>query len=449
LHTVLTARGNESVRRFAAFASTRRARVFVRALGHGRTLLLACAALALTACGGGGGGGSGSGVIPPFNSYTAVAVADLNGDGLPDVVTVYAYIAAAPPHPGYVAVYLQDAANPGHFLPPSTYPVGNDPAAVAVADLQGDGRPDIVTANAILSANGAGDSTVSVLLQDAVHPGHYLPAVSYATGPDPLSVAIGDLNGDGKPDLAVADSSGISVLLQDAAGRFLPKSTIATGGGCASVAIADLDGDGMPDLLATDAASVLVLRQNPGGGGSFAAPVRYVAGQQPLYAVAGDLDGDGKPDIAVANLGSPSNLNAASVSVLLQDPARAGAFRAAINYATQAASLAVAIADLNGDGWPDLAVANSGTLAGGCPPDCNSVDTGISVLLQDGVTPGHFAAAVNYGPTGSDFVTGVAVADINGDGKPDLIVLQAGGVFIRLQDPLNPGQFLAARSIAD
>lgn len=408
---------------------------------------LVCAALMASACGGGGGGGGD--IIPPFDLYTSVAVADLNGDGLPDVVAVYAHVAGPPPHPGFVGVYLQDGANPGHFLPPSTYAVGNDPVSVAIADLDGDGRADIVTANAILATNGAGDSTVSVLLQDAAHPGHYLAAVSYATGPDPESVAIADLNGDGKPDLAVADSSGISVLLQDAAGKFLPKTTIATGSGCASVAIADLDGDGAPDLLATDAVSVLALLQIPGGGGSFAAPVRYAAGQQPLYAVAGDLNGDGKPDIVVSNIGSPSDLRTASVSVLLQDPTRAGAFLPAVNYVTQADSAAVAIADLDGDGWPDLAVANSGTLAGLCPPNCTAADTGVSVLLQGGTAPGHFGKAVDYAALGNDFVTGVAVADVNGDGKPDLIVLQAGGVFIRLQDPLRPGQFLAARSIAD
>ena len=412
-----------------------------------RVPLLLCGLLALTACGGGGGGGDGA--IPPFNLYGSLAVADLNGDGLPDVVAVYTYIAGAPPHPGFVAVYLQDAANPGRFLPASTYAVGNDPASVALADLNGDGRPDIVTANAILATSGAGESTVSVLLQDAANPGHYLPAVSDPTGPDPVAVAIGDLNGDGKPDLAVADSSGISVLFQGAAGTFLPKTTIATGSGCESVAIADLDGDGTPDLLATDAVSILVLLQTPGSGGSFSAPVRYAAGQQPLYAVAGDLNGDGRPDIAVANIGSPSDLTAASVSVLLQDPTRSGAFLPAVNYASQADSVAVAIADLNGDGWRDLAVANSGTLAGICPPNCNTVDTGVSVLLQDGTSAGHFGTAVNYAPAGNDFVTGVAVADVNGDGKPDLIVLQAGGVFIRLQDPLHPGQFLPARPITD
>jgi FG-GAP-like repeat/FG-GAP repeat len=414
----------------------------------GRVWLPFWVSLVLAACGGGGDGGGG-GTIPPFDSYSSLVAADLNGDGLLDVIVVYTHISGPPPHPGFVAVYLQNGANPGHFLPASTYAVGNDPVSVAVADLDGDGRPDVVTANAILSANGAGNSTVSVLLQDATHPGHYLSAVNYTTDPDPVSVVIGDLNGDGKPDLAVADSGGISVLLQDSAGKFLPKMTVATGGPCSSVAIVDLDGDGIPDLLATDAASALVLLQNPGDGGSFQAPTRYAAGQQPLYAVAGDLNGDGRPDIAVANIGTPSDLTKASVSVLLQDPTRPGAFLPAVNYATQADSIAVAIADLDGDGWPDLAVANSGRLAGVCPPDCNSVNTGVSVLLQDGTTAGHFGAAVNYAATGNDFVTGVAVADVNGDGKADLIVLQAGGVFIRLQDPLHPGQFLAARSILD
>jgi hypothetical protein len=417
--------------------------------GRCRVPLLVCAALTLTACGGGGGGDGGGETIPPFDLYSSVAVADINGDGLPDVVAAYTHIAGPPPHPGFVAVYLQNGANPGHFLPASTYAVGNDPVSVAVADLDGDGRPDIVTTNAILSANGAGNSTVSVLLQDAVHPGRYLPAMNYVTGADPVFVAIGDLNGDGKPDLGVADSTGISVLLQDSAGRFLPKTTIATGGPCSSVAIVDLDGDGIPDLLATDAASVLVLLQNPGDGGSFQAPVRYAAGQQPHYAVAGDLNGDGKPDIAVANIGTPSDLTKASASVLLQDPTHPGAFLAAVNYATEADSVTVAIADLDGNGSPDLAVANSGTLAGVCPPNCNSVNTGVSVLLQDATTAGHFGSAANYPATGSDFVTGVAVADVNGDGKADLIVLQAGGVFIRLQDPLHPGQFLGAASLTD
>jgi len=111
--------------------------------GRCRAPLLVCAALTLTACGGGGRGDGGGETIPPFDLYSSVAAADINGDGLPDVVAAYTHIAGPPPHPGFVAVYLQNGANPGHFLPASTYAVGNDPVSLAVGDLDGDGRADI------------------------------------------------------------------------------------------------------------------------------------------------------------------------------------------------------------------------------------------------------------------------------------------------------------------
>lgn len=409
--------------------------------------LAARAALALALSLAGCGGGAPS---PPSLLYSSVAVADLDGDGLPDVIAAYSNLSGPPPHAGFVAVYLQDGANPGHFLAASNYEVGNDPVSVAAGDLDGDGRPDIVTADAILSTNGAGTSAVSVLIQDAAHPGRYLPAVSYLTGVDPHGVAIGDLNGDGKADLAVATSSGIFVLLQNPAGpagTFLPAASNPIGPTAYSVAIADLDGDGRPDLLATDALNVLVLLQDPAVAGRFAPAVRYAAGQQPIDAVAGDLNGDGKPDIAVANLGSPSDPTTASASVLLQDPSTPGRFLAATNYVTQLRSANVAIADLNADGAADLAVADSGTIGPGCPPDCHSVGTGVSVLLQNPAAPGSFQPAAHYAASAGDFVSWVAVADINGDGKPDLVIAQSGGIYVRLQDPLHPGEFLAATPI--
>lgn len=407
----------------------------------------------LGGCGGAGdGGGGGSPPAPTHLSYSAVAVADLDGDGLPDVVAAYSSISGAPPHPGFVAVYLQDPARPGHFRPVSTYAVGNDPVSVAIGDLNGDGRPDIVTANAILATSGAGVSDVSVLLQDAAHPGQFLPAASYATGPNPQGVAIGDLDGDGKPDLAVADDLGVTLLLQNPggpAGTFLPRQEISIGEPVYSIALADLNGDGRLDLIVTNAVDVLVLQHDANIDAGFAAPQSYAAGAQPIAAVAADLNGDGALDIAVANIGTPSDPTTASASVQLQDPANPGHFLGATMYATQQRTISIATADLNGDGLTDVVAANLGSIGGSCPPTCTVNGSGVSVLLQDPAAHGHFQAAVNYSPSGNDTVAAVAVADINGDGKADLVIAQGSGVFIRLQDPAHPGAFLPPAPISN
>lgn len=407
----------------------------------------ACAAsllsLVIAGCGGGGGGGGGSG--PDFDMFTSVAVTDLDGDGLPDIAATYTHISGPPPHPGYVAVYLQLRGHPGTFAAPTIYAVGNDPFAIAVGDIDGDGRPDIVTANSILATSGAGVSDVSVLRQNPAAPGQFLAAVGHAAGGGPHDVAIADVDGDGLSDLVVADNEGLSVLLQNAAvaGTFRPRARIDAGGGTSSVTVADLNGDGRADLLATDAANALVLYGTAEAAPSFSAPLRLAAGAQPIHAAAGDVDGDGRLDIVVANLGSPSDPASASVSVLLQDPVTRGSFRAAIGYATALRSQGVVIADLDGDGRADLAVVNGGSLAGLCPPDCGSAGSGVSVLLQQPALAGRFQPAQNY-PTTDDYAQYVAVADVNGDGRIDLVIAQGNGSFVRRQDPAHPGQFQPA-----
>ena len=411
-----------------------------------RVLTMLCL-VSLVACGGGGSsGGDGGSSVAPYSLFWSVAVADIDGDGLPDVVASYSMFESTSLQIGFVAVYLQDRSRPGTFLPATTHAVGDYPVSIAVGDLDGDGMPDIVTSNATLSTNGSGPNTVSVLLQDPANPGHYLAASSYASGVNPQSVAIGDLDGDGLPDLAVADDHGISLLLQNPAapGTFLPRVPIDLGNPTYSVSIADLNGDGKRDLIVTNAVSVLILLQNPLSAGSFLAPTSYSAGAQPTSASIGNLYEAGKPDIAVANLGSASDPSSASVSVLLHDPAAPGSLLPSVNYATSLRSVAVAMADLNGDGRADLVVANGGTLAGPCPPSCGSTGANVSVLLQDSAVPGRFLSATNYPATGSDYISSVAIADMNGDGNGDLIIAQYNGIFIRFQDPAHPGQFMKA-----
>jgi hypothetical protein len=98
-------------------------------------------------------------------------------------------------HPGFVAVYLQLRDRPGSFAAPTIYPVGNDPVAISIGDLDSDGRLDIVTANTIVATSGAGVSDVSVLLQSLTAAGQFVGAASYAAGAVPKDVAIGDIDG--------------------------------------------------------------------------------------------------------------------------------------------------------------------------------------------------------------------------------------------------------------
>jgi len=210
------------------------------------------------------------------NITPSVAVGDLNGDGLPDIVAADYDMNG---NNGQVTVFIQDAANPGTFLAALTFPAGAQPQAVRIADVDGDGRADLVIANRGPGTDGTGMAGVSVLLQDSAHPGSFLAPVTYSTPRGAIDVAVADLNGDGKPDLAVASlgpapTGAVSVLLQSSTspGTFGTASSYPGFGQPLSVAIADLNGDGHPDIAVADGYNATVMLQSTSSPGVFSNP---------------------------------------------------------------------------------------------------------------------------------------------------------------------------------
>jgi predicted NUDIX family NTP pyrophosphohydrolase len=180
------------------------------------------------------------------------------------------------------------------FAKAVNYGAGSGPWSVAVGDFNGDGKPDLAVAN-------EESNNLSVLLGNG--DGTFQTAVNYSVGLQPWSVAVGDFNLDGKPDLAVANegSSNVSVLLGNGEGTFQAAVNYGAGSGPWSVAVGDFNGDGKLDLAVADTVSnsVSVLLGN--GDGTFQAGVNYVAGMGPNSVAVGDFNGDGKLDLAVAN----------------------------------------------------------------------------------------------------------------------------------------------------
>ncbi|MFC5490815.1 beta strand repeat-containing protein [Dokdonella soli] len=349
----------------------------------------------------------------------SVTIADVNGDGTPDLIVANYFL------DNTVSVLLNTtalgAATPS-FATQQAFGAGSSPYSVTAADLNGDGQPDLIVAN-------ANDNTVSVLLNTTA-PGAATPSFAaqqtFATGTSPRSVTVADVNGDGKPDLIVANYnfnfvSTVSVLLNTTAPAaatpsFATQQTFVTGSGPISVTAADVNGDGKPDLIVTNGGdntvSVLLNTTAPGAAApSFAARKAFAAGSGSQSVTAADVNGDGKPDLIVANSGDNT------VSLLLNTTTSGAAipsFSAQQTFGTGSAPVSITAADVNGDGKPDLIVANY---------NGNTV----SVLLNT-TTPGAIPSFAAH----QDFATGggrasVTVADVNGDGKPDLIVANYSG----------------------
>ena len=241
---------------------------------------------------------------------------------------------------------------------------------------------------------------------------------SLTAGGMPIQTAVGDFNGDGKLDIAIVNFNctfnpsfqcngpgSVSIFLGNGDGTFQPPSDFGVGAGPVSVVLGDFNGDGRVDLATANLAANTVSVLLGNGDGTFQPNVDYSTGTAPSFVALGDFNRDGKIDIAVANVGSNT------ISVLLGNGN--GTFQGKVDYETAIGPQGVGVGDFNGDGKLDLAVNDLNCPNG--PPGC---DPGmVSILLGNG--DGTFRTHVEYatGPTPDS----IAVADFNGDGRLDLV----------------------------
>jgi hypothetical protein len=326
----------------------------------------------------------------------SIAAGDFNGDGNIDLVQF-----ATVNRNGLIAVLLGNGD--GTFGVPSVFNSNFDfgPGSVAVGDLNGDGKLDIVS------------SGVGVFLGNG--DGTFKPEVDYGGGG--ASVALGDFNGDGVPDIVTArsSSSGVSILLGNGDGTFGFPTTVPLPDYGEFVAVGDFNHDGKLDLavlLGYRAISIAILLGN--GDGTFGTPMVYPLPQLSASLAIGDFNGDGKLDLVATHLGS--------LSVLLGNGD--GTFGSATTYPVPSKIQFLAVGDLNGDGKADLAVLDY--------PE-------VSILLGNG--DGTFQPAANFGSFGEDALT---IADLNGDGSPDIATT---GISLLYNRPKGPAVSVSPRTL--
>jgi hypothetical protein len=313
---------------------------------------------------------------------------------------------------------IRDAADNrlGAYQQQQTIAAGNSPQAFAMGDLNGDGKLDIALVD-------TADNKAGILLGNG--DGTFLALQTYTVGAAPISITLADLNNDGRLDLVVSDSGGASVefLLGNGNGTFQARQALNTSQSTSAVTTADLNGDGKVDLLVANPTSALFNIFLGNGNGSFQARQSAAISNGAAAITVGDFNADGKVDVALAN-GTADVIN-----ILLGNGN--GTFKAFQTKAAGQTAGSIAVGDVNADGKADLVVTNQD-------------DGTIGIFLGNG--NGTFQNQTTFAAGGAP--RGVKVGDVDGDGKADLLVALQGDNGAALLLGNGNGTFQTAQSFA-